>query len=129
MYRIGKSFTFQAGHWLDGLPDGHKCGRQHGHSYAVDLVLAASDLVEPGFVVDFAALSPLAIHLAEVFDHRNLNDVVTVQPTSENLARVIFDWCADRMALPDRVTVEAVRVSETPSTWAEYRPIAASDTR
>jgi 6-pyruvoyltetrahydropterin/6-carboxytetrahydropterin synthase len=122
MYRIGKRFTFEAGHWLAGLPDGHKCGRQHGHSYSVEVILAAAELSAPGFVVDFADLGPLKTHLDRVFDHRLLNDVVAVEPTSENLARAVFDWCAVNFHLPAAAAVEAVRVSETPTTWAEYRP-------
>ncbi|MBC7740342.1 MAG: 6-carboxytetrahydropterin synthase, partial [Candidatus Saccharibacteria bacterium] len=37
--------------------------------------------------------------------------------TSEVLAQHFYDWCKSR--LPETV---AVRVSETPKTWAEYRP-------
>ncbi len=122
MYRIGKRFTFEAAHWLAGLPEGHKCGREHGHSYTIEVILAAAELSGPGFVVDFAELDPIKKHLGDVFDHRKLNDVIGVQPTSENLARVLFIWCTAKLPLPATVAVEAVRVSETPTTWAEYRP-------
>jgi len=37
--------------------------------------------------------------------------------TSEVLAQHFYNWCKSR--LPETV---AVRVSETPKTWAEYRP-------
>ncbi|MGH3874024.1 MAG: 6-pyruvoyl trahydropterin synthase family protein [Pseudonocardiaceae bacterium] len=122
MYRIGKRFTFEAAHWLAGLPESHKCGREHGHSYTVEVILAAAELSGPGFVVDFAELDPIKKHLGDVFDHRKLNDVIDVEPTSENLARVLFDWCTATLPLPATVAVEAVRVSETLTTWAEYRP-------
>lgn len=120
--RIGKRFTFEAAHWLGSLPEGHKCARQHGHSYTVEVIIAATGLSGPGFVADFADLDPLKNYLAEVFDHRVLNDVAGVEPTSENLARVLFDWCAANIPLPSAASFEAVRVSETPATWAEYRP-------
>ncbi|MGH2392999.1 MAG: 6-pyruvoyl trahydropterin synthase family protein [Candidatus Limnocylindria bacterium] len=122
MYRIGKRFTFEAAHWLGGLPEGHKCGRQHGHSYTVEVILAVAELSEPGFVVDFAELDPVKKHLGDVFDHQVLNEVIDVEPTSENLARVLFDWCTAKLSLPATAAVEAVRVSETLTTWAEYRP-------
>ncbi|MFJ9460796.1 6-carboxytetrahydropterin synthase [Kitasatospora sp. NPDC101447] len=35
-FRIGKSFTFEVGHRLPGLPPEHQCSRQHGHSYTVE---------------------------------------------------------------------------------------------
>jgi 6-pyruvoyltetrahydropterin/6-carboxytetrahydropterin synthase len=120
-YRIGKSFTFEAAHRLGDLPEDHKCARIHGHSYSVEVTLVAQALSGPGFVVDFADLEPVKQHLADAFDHRLINDVITVEPTSENLARLIFDWCADKLPLPDGVCVEAVRVSETATSWAEFR--------
>jgi 6-pyruvoyltetrahydropterin/6-carboxytetrahydropterin synthase len=121
--RIGKRFAFEAAHRLGGLPEGHKCGRLHGHSYTVEVIIAAAALAGPGFVADFADLDPVKNYLAEAFDHHVLNDVVTVEPTSENLARAVFDWCAAHVPLPAGAALEAVRVSETPATWAEYRPL------
>ncbi|MBL7489741.1 6-carboxytetrahydropterin synthase [Frankia sp. AgB1.9] len=125
-YTIGKGFSFEAGHRLGGLPDGHKCARPHGHSYTVQVIVAATELTGPGFVTDFASLDPLKRHLADAYDHRMLNDVIDAEPTSEHLARVLFDWCAANIALPSAAAIVAVRVSETSSTWAEYRPKPAA---
>jgi len=121
-FRISKTFSFDAAHQLGGLPEGHKCGRLHGHSYTIDIILTAAELSGPGFVADFAALDPVKDYLAAELDHQFLNDVAPVEPTSENLARMLFEWCAANLALPATASVEAVRVSETPATWAEYRP-------
>ncbi|MEU7982885.1 6-carboxytetrahydropterin synthase QueD [Micromonospora sp. NPDC049081] len=128
-YRIGKSFKFEAAHRLGDLPEHHKCARVHGHSYAVEVTLVAQVLSGPGFVVDFAELEPVKQYLADAFDHRLVNDVVTVEPTSENLARLIFDWCAENLPLPDGVHVEAVRVSETATSWAEFRIPVSTERR
>lgn len=125
-YRIGKSFTVEAAHRLSGLPESHKCGRLHGHSYTVEVILTARELVEPGFVVDFGELNMLKRHLSDTFDHQLINDVVDVEPTSENIARLIFEWCAAKLPLPPGAFVEAVKVSETTSTWAEYRLAVSS---
>ncbi|WP_312879641.1 6-pyruvoyl trahydropterin synthase family protein [Actinomadura luteofluorescens] len=38
-FTIGKRFDFEAGHQLPGLPPEHKCSRQHGHSYEVEVIL------------------------------------------------------------------------------------------
>jgi len=56
MFRIGKSFTFDAAHQLRSLPEGHKCGRLRGHTYTITVVPGRDDLVEPGFVTDFGSL-------------------------------------------------------------------------
>ncbi len=123
MYRIAKRFRFEAAHHLPDLPEGHKCARPHGHSYTVEVSVATSgELAPPGFVVDFAELSALGAYLNETFDHRDLNKVVDVAPTSENLARLLYAWCAANLRLPPGVTVTAVRVGETASTFAEYAP-------
>lgn len=126
MHRISKQFSFEAAHFLGGLPDGHPCSRVHGHSYTVEVFLAAEEMTGPGFVVDFRELAPLKKHLDDNFDHQTLNDVLAVEPTSENLAKALFDWCMTNLPLPETAGVEAVRVSETAKTWAEYRPTNTS---
>jgi 6-pyruvoyltetrahydropterin/6-carboxytetrahydropterin synthase len=122
MYRIGKRFTFDAAHHLSGLPPGHKCARVHGHTYTAEIELASASLTPPGFVTDFADLEPAGTHIREQLDHHDLNEVLGIEPTSENLARYLFTWCTRHLDAPVAAMVTAVRVSETPATWAEYQP-------
>ena len=121
-YQIGKSFTFEASHQLPGLPEGHKCGRLHGHNYTIEVTLGADRLVEPGFVTDFGDLAPFRHYLEETFDHRHLNEVMVTAPTSENLAECLAGWFINNVQPEIPGTLVAIRVSETPSSWAEYRP-------
>jgi 6-pyruvoyltetrahydropterin/6-carboxytetrahydropterin synthase len=118
MYRIARRFTFEAAHRLP-VPPEHKCFRLHGHSYVVEVVLAGEVLDATGFVVDFAELDPAGAYLADVFDHRDLNEVLPV-PSSEHLAQHLHAWCVAHLDLPDGVVVGVVRVSETRRSWAEY---------
>jgi len=117
-FRVGKRFSFDASHQLPGLPDGHKCARLHGHTYTVEIVVAADMLTGPGFVTDFGDLAPLRAYLGDEFDHRHLNEVLAVPPTAENLAAHLASWCHLHLEplIPGRVA--AVRVSETPTSWA-----------
>lgn len=118
MYRITKEFAFSASHQLIGLPEDHQCARLHGHNYAVVVELASLTLNAHGFVRDYGELAPLKAWIDDTFDHRHLNEVLADDMvTAEKLAKHIFDWCAARW--PETA---AVRVSETPKTWAEYRP-------
>ncbi|SEG93847.1 6-pyruvoyltetrahydropterin/6-carboxytetrahydropterin synthase [Thermomonospora echinospora] len=128
MYEIAKSFGFSASHRLERLPEGHKCRRLHGHNYTVEIRLIAEELDEQDFVADFGELDRVGEWLRVAFDHRHLNDVLTVDPTCERLAEVIYEWCVRH--LPSALTpmLHAVRVSESPSSWAEYRRAAETET-
>lgn len=118
MYRITKEFHFSASHRLTRLPDTHPCARLHGHNYIVKVELESDALDEHGFVVDYHDLSPLKDYIDRELDHRHLNDVFGHDlMTAEYLAKTLYDWCAERW---DKVS--AVMVSETPKTWAQYRP-------
>ncbi|WP_328332160.1 MULTISPECIES: 6-pyruvoyl trahydropterin synthase family protein [unclassified Streptomyces] len=120
MLSITKEFHFSASHQLAGLPPGHQCGRMHGHNYIVKLELSASaeQLTPTGFVRDYGELNAFKKWLDETVDHRHLNDIVPdVNPSAEHIAMWIY-----RMWVPDFPELTAVRVSETPRTWAVYRP-------
>lgn len=118
MFQISKSFSFSASHQLKYLPDSHPCARMHGHNYEVVIVLASKTLNSDGFVRDYRELSALKDYIDETLDHRHLNDVLgDNQVTAEQLAKHLFEWAYARF--PETV---CIRVSETPKTWAEYRP-------
>ena len=126
MFTITKQFEFSASHQLEHLinpawpeddPRQHPCSRDHGHNYIVEVELQADLLDSRGFVVDYGELRHFKNYIDEVFDHRRINDVLSGYATAENLALYFYGWCVTRW--PQTV---AVRVSETPKTWAEYRP-------
>jgi 6-pyruvoyltetrahydropterin/6-carboxytetrahydropterin synthase len=119
-FTISRRFSFSAAHHLDGLPAGHKCARVHGHSYAVEIRLTSYGLDGAGFVADFGELDPFKGYLDAELDHRDLNEVLPVQPSCENIARFLYGWCQDNLDQGHLVT--AVRVSESALTWAEYTP-------
>jgi len=115
VYRISKTAQFAAAHHLETLPDGHPCGRQHGHSYRVTFRLESYTLVGPGWVVDFGELAALVKDL----DHRDLNTLLAFEPTAERLAQYLHE-CATRLLETDDARVVSVRVSESEGAWAEY---------
>jgi 6-pyruvoyltetrahydropterin/6-carboxytetrahydropterin synthase len=118
MYTITKKFAFSASHIIGGLPPEHPCSRLHGHNYEVEVVLQSAALDNVGFVRDYNELSALKQFLDETVDHKHLNDVLGHdKTTAEALTKWLYDWC--KMRWPE---VVAVRVSESPRTWAEYRP-------
>jgi 6-pyruvoyltetrahydropterin/6-carboxytetrahydropterin synthase len=109
--RIGRIYTFDAAHWLPGVPEGHKCRNMHGHTYTVELTAFGEVSPQTGMVVDFAMLDESMRPILARLDHGVLNDVIE-NPTAENIARFIL------AEFPQKF-IERVRVRETPRSWAE----------
>ena len=100
------------------MPADHQCARLHGHNYVVVVELSSPTLDQYGFVRDYTELKPLKDYIDDTLDHRHLNDVLGDDcTTAERLAKHLYDWCKEKF--PE---TSGVRVSETPKTWAEYRP-------
>lgn len=116
---ISKDFDFAASHRLEGLQDGHKCSRIHGHNYVVR-VTVVGDVVHPGFVIDYGDFAPIKSWLDDTLDHRHLNDVLDVNPTAENLANLLVETACSLFVEAGYRNVDSVTVSvsETPKTWA-----------
>ena len=118
MYTISKEFTFDASHVLKGMPEGHKCGRLHGHTYTVIVELRSPSLCMEGFVQDYNDLDPIKKFIDEHLDHWHLNDVLmNANPTAENIAMYLFT-----LFRADYTLLHAISVKETPKTIARYEP-------
>ncbi|MCE9571678.1 MAG: 6-carboxytetrahydropterin synthase QueD [Deltaproteobacteria bacterium] len=115
--RLQRDYRFEAAHFLPKVPEGHKCARVHGHSYAITIVLEGEIDPALGWVMDFAAIDEHVNPLVRALDHRVLNDVDGLDnPTSELLAC----WLWDRLRGSLPVLVE-VQVAETPTSRCVYR--------
>lgn len=121
-YLITRRFDFAAAHHLDGMPAGHKCARNHGHTWTIDVTFSATGLVGPGWVADFADLKPLGEFIDATLDHRDLNDVLPATPTSELLAAYLADWCIRNLEGPLGAQLQSVIVSEGGANQVEFRP-------
>jgi len=120
MFTIFKEDDFSAAHRLREYQG--KCEAVHGHNWRVQVFVRAAELDSLGMVVDFTILGK---HLKEVLatlDHKDINGVPpfdTVNPSSENIARYIFDLMAARID-DNRCEVCRVKVWETDRSCAEY---------
>lgn len=131
--KIYVNHTISMGHRIVGHEG--KCQRLHGHTYRfeVHLICDATELVPPGFVVDFGKVK----EILDEWDHRMLiwdqdpdfaldgppvlwDDLgvvhVKFNPTAENMASALTTRF--RKEFPHLSTVR-VKVWETPSTYAE----------
>jgi 6-pyruvoyltetrahydropterin/6-carboxytetrahydropterin synthase len=132
MFRVTREFEFCFGHRLMDYPG--KCRHIHGHNAKVCVTLESESLDRLGMVVDFVEMKRvLAGWLDETFDHtlllhrddplvqtlREAGEKVLpleVTPTTENLARLVFEYAKGR-GLP----VVEVTLWETPYSYATYR--------
>lgn len=112
MFEVSRSYTFQAAHDLPHAPSGHKCRNLHGHSYVVELHVQGPSREPEGWVRDFSELDHAYAKIHEVLDHSYLNNVVGLSnPTSENLARWIWDRVQHKLPELSRVVVSETRRS------------------
>lgn len=128
LYELRVKTTFDAAHYLWEYAG--KCSRLHGHTWAVEITVAGKQLDQRGIVVDFLELKEVLREVTGRFDHRLLNEIPPfractegLNPTAENLARVIFDDVQARLKeVAPGVQLAAVQVWESMGTSVIYRP-------
>ena len=119
---IFKKFTIEAAHWLPHVPEGHKCRRMHGHSFHIQVFVRGPVDAHLGWVMDFADIKSAWRAIDEQLDHRCLNDVAGLQnPTSENLARWIWEHLAPELPGLSKVLVRETCTSGCVYTGEELR--------
>lgn len=127
-----------------------RCRFPHGHTRAIEVVVTGESLDENGMLIDFKALKMAIVDHVDRYDHAlavNSTDPFLpalqemypdealviyedIEPTTEAMAKELFDYVAGVLAegfvrepyriLPGKVSLERVRVWETPDSWAEY---------
>jgi 6-pyruvoyltetrahydropterin/6-carboxytetrahydropterin synthase len=133
MYQVTKEIRFCYGHRLLNY-DG-KCRHLHGHNGRAVIILTAAKLDALGMVRDFSEIKKVVGGwIDNHLDHRMLlhkDDPVLpelrrqgepvflmdVNPTAENIAKLIFDFAAGQ-GFP----IIEVRLWETDDSSAVYRP-------
>ena len=111
-----KEFTFESAHRLPHVPEGHKCGRLHGHSFRVAIHIEGEVDPHTGWIRDFAEIKAIFKPIYEQLDHNYLNDIPGLEnPTSEVIAKWIWDQV--KPLLPE---LSKVRIHETCTSGCEY---------
>jgi len=131
MFQVSREIDFCYGHRL--LDYDGKCRYLHGHNGKVVITIESAELDDRGMVLDFSDIKRVVSRwIDENLDHRMLlcrDDPVVplleqlgeplylldVNPTAENIARLIFDYTAGQ-GFP----VVEVRLWETPRCYATY---------
>ena len=132
MFQVTREIRFCYGHRLLNY-DG-KCRHLHGHNGRAIITLEADNLDALGMVIDFSTIKRVvSAWIDDNLDHRMIlhkDDpvlaylrqqgeplfVIDVNPTAENIAKLIYDFVASQ-GFP----VVEVRLWETDDSFAVYR--------
>ena len=119
IYTLTVRASFSAAHRLREY-DGN-CERLHGHNWQVEVSVASEQLDDRGIALDFRAIKAAVNDLLSGLDHRYLNEVPPFDrqnPSSENVARYLFEEMERKVPAPARVA--RVTVWESEDARADY---------
>jgi queuosine biosynthesis protein QueD len=104
--RLVRKFGFESAHRLPFVPEGHKCSRLHGHSFRAEISVSGCVDEERGWFIDYAEIDAACKPIVDALDHRYLNEIPGLEnPTSENLAKYIWDQLVVCLTGLERVTI------------------------
>ena len=119
LYALTVRTSFAAAHRLREYEG--NCERLHGHNWQVEVTVESDSLDAGGIAIDFRAIKGALGELLAGFDHRYLNEVPPfdgINPSSENIARHLFEEMERK--IPGPVRVARVTVWESEDARAEY---------
>ncbi|MGL4209102.1 MAG: 6-carboxytetrahydropterin synthase QueD [Candidatus Adiutrix sp.] len=102
-----------------------KCENLHGHNWFVEVCVRAEKLDNIGLVMDFGLIKKHLNTVLELIDHKYLNELEpfkTTNPSSENIAKFIFDNLAPYINSESggRVWLHSASAWETKNASATY---------
>lgn len=119
MYELLVESEFSAAHRLREYHGA--CENLHGHNWRVEMTVGGEDLDKLGMLMDFRDLKRILNEAIKRFDHVYLNELPDFEkqnPTTENMARLLYEECSRK--LPAGVRVRSVTVWESPRCGARY---------
>jgi 6-pyruvoyltetrahydropterin/6-carboxytetrahydropterin synthase len=123
VYRVHVRRHFDSAHALRGYQG--QCERLHGHRWQIVACVERAALDEVGLAMDFTALKRALDAVLAPYDHCLLNETPPfdrINPSSENIARTIYEQLQSRLPGVGLLYVEAW---ESPDAWATYAPDAS----
>lgn len=120
LYSVSIWAEFAAAHRLRDYPG--ECDRLHGHNWKVEVKVVAPKLDEAGMVIDFKRVKQATKQIAEVLDHRYLNEIAPfthMNPTAENISAYFFHGLTEILN-DERIKIQSVTIWETERACATY---------
>jgi len=123
MFEVTVQQTFAAGHALRNYRG--KCENVHGHNYRIEVKVQGEQLDSIGLLVDFVELKRVMKGVIDYLDHQFINDLAPfdkLNPSAENIAKFFHDRISEGLRTDNPVSVAEVKVWETDTSSAVYRP-------
>ena len=123
MFEVSVEQTFAAGHALRNYKG--KCENVHGHNYRVRITVQGDQLDSTGLLVDFLDVKGLIGGVVDYLDHQFINDLPPfdeLNPSAENIAKYFYDRVSGGLKNEVPVRVSEVKVWQTDTSSAVYRP-------
>lgn len=117
MFELSVESHFSSAHRL--LNYQGKCENLHGHNWKVEITVAGENLDKSGMLIDFKILKAQLKEVLEDLDHKDLNNLEAfreVSPSSENIAKYIYEKLKESMP-----QLKQVAVWETEKARAVYK--------
>ncbi len=110
-------YSIDAAHFLPNVPEGHKCGRMHGHRYDIRLEVSGRPDEKTGWIMDYADIKAIADPIIMGLDHQCLNEIEGLgrNPTSENIVGYFLNRLIG--ALPDLSSIEVRETARAGAGW------------
>lgn len=86
MYILELNHSFAAAHQLTHAYSQECNNSLHGHTFKAFIRIQVNRLIN-GMVIDFKKLKEMIDEL----DHKNLNEILSFEPTAENLSKYLYD--------------------------------------
>ncbi|MBT3426701.1 MAG: 6-pyruvoyl tetrahydropterin synthase [Gammaproteobacteria bacterium] len=114
-------FQFEAAHCLPNVPEGHQCGRMHGHSFEV-ILHAQQPRNDSDIGVDYDWLAKTWQPIQDQLNHSCLNDIEGLEnPTSEMIAKWIWGNLYNRIPCLSWVSVYETRTGGCHYDGSDFR--------
>ena len=123
MFEVCVEKTFASAHALRNYKG--KCENVHGHNYRVQVTVQGERLDSNGLLLDFVDLKRNMNRVVEYLDHRFINELppfTEINPSAENLAKYFYDEMSTSLVSAVPVRIAEVRIWETDTSIAVYRP-------
>ena len=96
----------------------------HGHNYNLEVTVEGEVDDETGMIINLDDLKTVMKDVLAEFDHKHLNQdnphFKELIPTTENIARVLWDIFDERLGENPKCTLYRIRLYETPDMYVDY---------